>query len=109
MLYDVKLIYHKIITPRGSDKTSKGGYTDYSYFDSSKRTKGGETIARNIQWYRMWYTFLKLALELEQKKIPVNNKLLKVNKTAYKQWNLNTILTTPFDKLWIEHRHLFVL
>ena len=73
------------------------------------KKQGGETIERNIQWYRMWFLYLKLALELEQKKIPVNNKLLRVNKTAYKQWDLNTILKTTFDKWWIEHKHLFVL
>jgi len=103
------LTINKIITPKQSGKTSTGKFIDYSHFDKYSKKQGGETIERNIQWYRMWYTFLKLALELEQKKIPVNNKLLKVNKTAYKQWNLNTILTTSFDKWWLEHRHLFVL
>ena len=103
------LTINKIITPKQSGKTSTGKFIDYSHFDKYSKRQGGETIERNIQWYRMWYTFLKLALELEQKKIPVNNKILKVNKTAYKQWNLNTILTTSFDKWWLEHRHLFVL
>ena len=103
------LTINKIITPKQSGKTSTGKFIDYSHFDKYSKKQGGETIERNIQWYRMWYTFLKLALELEQKKIPVNNKILKVNKTAYKQWNLNTILTTSFDKWWLEHRHLFVL
>ena len=103
------LTINKVITPRSSGKTSKGGFIDYSHFDNYAKKQGGETIERNIQWYRMWFTYLKLALELEQKKIPVNNKLLRVNKTAYKQWDLNTILTTTFDKWWKLHRHLFVL
>ena len=103
------LTINKVITPSASGKTSKGGFIDYSHFDKYARKQGGETIERNIQWYRMWFTYLKLALELEQKKIPVNNKLLRVNKTAYKQWDLNTILTTTFDKWWKLHRHLFVL
>ena len=103
------LTINKTITPKQSGRTSKGGFIDYSYFDKYTKKQGGETIERNIQWYRMWYTFVKLALELEQKKIPVNNKLVRVNKTAYKQWDLNSILTTTFDKWWIEHRHLFLL
>jgi len=107
MLYDVKLIYNKIITPRGSDKTSKGGYTDYSYFDSSKRTKGGETIARNIQWYRMWWTYLRLALEIEQKRIRIDGKLIRVSRRFYKLWSIDEILDSSFDSWWETHRHLF--
>ena len=103
------LTTNKVITPRASGRTSKGGYIDYSHFDKYTKRQGGETIERNIQWYRMWFIFLKLALELEQKKIPINGKLLKVNRAAYKQWDVNTILASSFDKWWKEHRHLFVL
>ena len=35
----------------------------YSYFDTAKRTVSGKTIERNIQWYRMWFTYLKLCIE----------------------------------------------
>ena len=108
MLYDVKLIYNKIITPRGSDKTSKGGHTDYSYFDSSKRTKGGETIARNIQWYRMWWMYLRLALECEQKGILIEGEKVKMDRRYYRQWNLNSILENSFDNWWKENKRLFV-
>ena len=103
------LTTNKVITPRASGRTSKGSYIDYSHFDKYTKRQGGETIERNIQWYRMWFIFLKLALELEQKKIPINGKLLKVNRAAYKPWNVNTILASSFDKWWKEHRHLFVL
>ena len=109
------LTINKVITPRASGLTNKkserGNYLpiDYGAFDKYSKRQGGETIERNIQWYRMWFTYLKLALELEQKKILVNGKCLKVNRTAYKQWDLNTILTTKFDDWWKSHRHLFVL
>ena len=109
------LTINKVITPRASGKTSKRskrGYaipTKYSAFNKYAKRQGGETIERNIQWYRMWYTFLKLALELEQKKIPVNNKLLKVDRKFYKQWDVSEILDTTFDNWWKEHRQLFVL
>ena len=108
MLYDMKLIYNKIITPRGSMKTSKGGYTDYSYFDSSKRTKGGETIGRNIQWYRMWWTYLRLALECEQKGVLIDGEKVKMDRRYYRQWNLNYILENSFDSWWKENKRLFV-
>ena len=103
------LTKNKVITPRASGRTSKGGYIDYSHFDKYTKKQGGETIERNIQWYRMWFTFLKLALELEQKKMPINGKLLRVNRAAYEQWDLNTMLTASFDGWWKQHRHLFVL
>ena len=103
------LTINKVITPHASGRTSKGGYIDYSHFDKYTKKQGGETIERNIQWYRMWFTFLKLALELEQKKTPSNGKLLKVNRAGYKQWDLDAILTTSFDAWWKQHRYLFVL
>lgn len=103
------LAINKVITPKQTGKTSSGNRVDYSYFDKYTKKQGGETIERNIQWYRMWYTFLKLALELEQKKIPVNNKLLKVDRKFYKQWDVSEILDTTFDNWWKKHRQLFVL
>ena len=103
------LSINKTIIPKSSGKTSKGSFIDYTEFDKYTKKQGGETIERNIQWYRMWYTFLKLALELEQKKIPVNNKLLKVDRKFYKQWDVSEILDTTFDNWWKKHRQLFVL
>lgn len=104
----MRLIYNKIITPRGSMKTSKGGYTDYSYFDSSKRTKGGETIGRNIQWYRMWWTYLRLALECEEKNILIDGEKVKMDRRYYRKWNLDFILENSFDNWWKESKTLFV-
>ena len=108
MLYDMKLIYNKIITPRGSVGTSKGGYIDYSYFEVSKRTKGGETIGRNIQWYRMWWTYLRLALECEERNILIDGNKVKMNRRYYRRWNLDSILTNSFDSWWKENKRLFV-
>jgi hypothetical protein len=110
----MELIYNKIITPRGSVGTSKknkhgvGGSIDYSYFDPSKRTKGGETIGRNIQWYRMWWMYLRLALECEEKNILINGEKIKMNRRYYRQWNLDSILTNSFDSWWKENKRLFV-
>ena len=105
---DMKLIYNKIITPRGSVGTSKGSSIDYSYFDPSKRTKGGETIGRNIQWYRMWWMYLRLALECEEKNILINGEKIKMNGRYYRRWNLDSILTNSFDSWWKENKRLFV-
>ena len=89
--------------------TSKRTFADYSYFDSLGQIKDGETISRNIQWYRMWWIYLRLALELEQKKIKINDKLVKVSRKFYKLWNIDSIFSSSFDNWWNDHRHLFIL
>ena len=108
MLCDMKLIYNKIITPRVSVGTSKGSSIDYSYFDASKRTQGGETIGRNIQWYRMWWMYLRLALECEERNILIDGNKVKMNRRYYRRWNLDSILTNSFDSWWKENKRLFV-
>jgi hypothetical protein len=77
--------------------------------------------------YRMWYRFLQLALELEQKKVSIITKekrvplkkpkkdawghirksevksvavKVKVNRTAYKEWSIDKVLETTFDDWW---------
>ena len=108
MLYDMKLIYNKIITPRGSVGTSKGSSIDYSYFDAYKRTQGGETIGRNIQWYRMWWMYLRLALECEEKNILIDGQNVKMDRRYYRRWNLDSILINSFDSWLKENKTLFV-
>ena len=105
----MRLTVSKIITPRTSKRTSKRTFADYSYFDPTGRVKDGETISRNIQWYRMWYLYLRLALELEQERIRINGKLVKVSRRFYKSWDLDSILSLPFDRWWKDHRNLFIL
>ena len=97
----------QIIVPRPSQKTSKKGYVEYSMFDSSKRILGLETISRNIQWYRMWWTYLRLSLEIEQKRIKIDGKLIRVSRRFYKLWSIDEILNSSFDSWWVTHRHLF--
>ncbi len=99
---------NKVITPR--KKRSKGGSVDYSYFDTAKRTVGGKTIERNIQWYRMWFTYLKLCIELQDSGEKIKGKKLKVGK-FYDEWQLGkkSLLTVSFDDWWEQKRHLFEL
>lgn len=87
----------------------------------------GKILDKPIQVYRMWYRYLQLALELEEKKVKVVTKMLsvplkkpkkdqwgklrhsemkpqtksvKVNRKAYAEWNLDIIPTTSFDHWW---------
>lgn len=101
----MKLTINKVITPRLY--SSKGDYADYSYFDVSKRSIGGETIGRNIQWYRMWWMYLRLALECEEKGVLVDGEKIKMNRRYYRKWNLTSILEMSFDDWWKGHKQLF--
>ncbi|MDC0588553.1 hypothetical protein OAP17_02235 [Porticoccaceae bacterium] len=91
-------------------------------------------LPKGIQYYRMWFRFLKLALELEQKQIevvitpnsyasppvadrpnkdiktyhiPREIKVLSVSKDFYKDWDLDLVLAQTFDKWWKTHHHIF--
>ena len=95
--------------------------------ESRKKSKvfGGEVLEKTIHSYRMWFLFLKLGLELEEQgtelvmKSSVNRGKfksttkritykIKVNKSKYKDWDLNQVLTLKFDDWWKTHRYLFV-
>jgi hypothetical protein len=101
----MKLTTNTVITPRLY--SSKGDYADYSYFDVSKRSIGGETIGRNIQWYRMWWMYLRLALECEEKGVLVDGEKIKMNRRYYRKWDLTSILEMSFDDWWKDHKQLF--
>ena len=56
---------------------------------------------KEVQPYRVWYQYLQTCL---------NDKVLskKIDKEYYKNWNLNLVKTTKFDKWFKSHQHLFV-
>ena len=56
---------------------------------------------KEVQPYRVWYQYLQTCL---------NDKVLskKIDREYYKNWNLNLIKTTKFDKWFKSHQHLFV-
>jgi hypothetical protein len=87
----------------------------------------GQVLDKPIQVYRMWYRFLQLALELEEKKVQIVSRMfsvplkkptkdrwgnirnfemkpvlqkVKVNRKVYKSWNLDIVPTTSFDVWW---------
>ena len=56
---------------------------------------------KEVQPYRVWYQYLQTCL---------NDKVLnkKIDKEYYKNWHLNLVKTTKFDKWFKSHQHLFV-
>ena len=84
----------------------------------------GEVLEKTIHSYRMWFLFLKLGLELEKQRTVLVMKEsvrlgngtrtkrvthnIRVNRSKYYDWDLNSVLTSSFDDWWKDHRHLFV-
>ena len=56
---------------------------------------------KEVQPYRVWFQFLQTCL---------NDKVLskKIDREYYKNWSLNLVKTTKFDKWFKSHQHLFV-
>ena len=84
----------------------------------------GKVIDKSIHAYRMWFLFLKLGLELEQQKTVLIMKnssrinswektekiirKVKVDKRKYRKWDLDQVLTLPFNTWWKTHGYLFL-
>ena len=56
---------------------------------------------KEVQPYRVWYQYLQTCL---------NDKVLskKIDREYYKNWNLNLVKTTKFDKWFKSHQQLFI-
>jgi hypothetical protein len=118
----VKLVYSHPIKQRKKKKKDKIDYYPHRIFQS-KVIEGG-VLEKTIHSYRMWFLFLKLGLELEKQNTVLvmkesvrlengtkTNRVthnIKVNKSKYKDWDLNSVLTSSFDLWWENHRYLFV-
>ncbi len=116
-----------------------------------RNEKTGRTLEKGIQLYRLWFRFLKLALELEEMNVELVTRQhtflkslkgqnvpasvlekaarerakrtseagldeifrckvhtkIKVNRSAYKGWDLDKVLTQTFDAWWKDHSFLF--
>ena len=118
----VKLVYSHPIKQRKKKKKDKIDYYPHRIFQS-KVIEGG-VLEKTIHSYRMWFLFLKLGLELEKQKTVLVMKEsvrlgngtrtkrvthnIRVNRSKYYDWDLNSVLTSSFDLWWEEHRYLFV-
>ena len=115
----VKLVYSHPIKQRKE-------YMEDVYREKIFQSKviDGEVLEKTIHSYRMWFLFLKLGLELEKQRTVLVMKEsvrlgngtrtkrvthnIRVNRSKYYDWDLNSVLTSSFDDWWKDHRHLFV-
>ena len=118
----VKLVYSHPIKGKKNYFTRKNEQ-DYDKIFKSKVIEG-EVLEKTIHSYRMWFLFLKLGLELEKQRTVLVMKEsvrlgngtrtkrvihnIRVNRSKYYDWDLNSVLTSSFDLWWENHRYLFV-
>jgi hypothetical protein len=103
----------------------------YSGKAFDRKVKDGNVLEKSIHSYRMWFNFLKLALELEEQNavLITRNSVkrestekgvggmvdtgrvthkVRVDRTKYRDWDLYEITNLSFDDWWKNHEHLFV-
>ena len=103
----------------------------YSGKAFDRKVKDGNVLDKSIHSYRMWFNFLKLALELEEQNavLITRNSVkrestekgvggmvdtgrvthkVRVDRTKYRDWDLYEITNLSFDDWWKDHEHLFV-
>ena len=103
----------------------------YSGKAFDRKVKDGNVLEKSIHSYRMWFNFLKLALELEEQNavLITRNSVkrestekgvggmvdtgrvthkVRVDRTKYRDWDLYEITNLSFDDWWKDHEHLFV-
>ena len=98
----------------------------YDRFDGSGNVRGSssQTLTAPIQMIRLWGTYLRVALECEQKGIAVDGDPIVINRDFYEGWDIDALLYTKFSDWffgkdairgtegWLlgtnSHRHLFL-
>ena len=122
-----------ILEHNNAIKSRKDYVSDpYSGKAFDRKVKDVYVLDKSIHSYRMWFNFLKLALELEEQNavLVTRNSVLrkymsgheetgrvthkvKVNRAKYRDWDLHGILhlnyrLMSFDDWWKQHEHLFL-
>ena len=121
-----------ILNRNNAIKSRKDYVSDpYSGKAFDRKVKDGYVLDKSIHSYRMWFNFLKLALELEEQNTVLvtrnsasvmgsnlgqsghskTNRVthkVRVNRSKYRDWDVFTIPHLSFDDWWKEHEHLFL-
>jgi hypothetical protein len=87
------------------------------------KVNDGGVLEKTIHSYRMWFLFLKLGLELEEQRTELVMKesvrlgngtktkrvthKIRVDRSKYRDWDLDQVLHLSFDDWWKDHKHLF--
>lgn len=125
----------KVVVPRKA-RLADGAYVEqsqevmtkvrYDRFDGAGTVRGSsdQTLTAPIQMIRLWGTYLRVALECEQKGIEIDGVPITVNRDFYEGWDIDALLYMKFSDWffgkdavrgtegWVlganPHRHLFL-
>ena len=98
---------------RQTDELFNESWRSQARVRTSEMVDGG-ILQTRISKFRHWFSFLKLALEMqEQEAVLIYKKKehkIKVNKSMYVGWDLDKVLTSKFDDWFFKqnHRTLFL-
>ena len=110
----MKLVHNKPIPIR---KDFKRDLTALEISFEKDKNKNKKDTQKPQRVYFLWFLYLKLLLEMEEKELSFKvgikkeelcfGKDIKINKEFYKDWDLNEVLEYPFWKWWRSHKNLF--
>ena len=111
----VELVHSRPVRFRSEQNARRD---DHRKWQRNVRSDG--VLDKTIHAYRLWWRFLKLALELEAQNTTLIvkeksegarriTKKIMVKKRSYAGWDLDEVLhQESFDAWWGTHRHLFI-
>ena len=110
----MSLVHNSPVT-RKTDYKEKKSPIQISHLRDLKRNP--ERTEKPERIYFLWFLFLKLLLEMEEKNLCFKvgksrkeflvGKDVKIDKDFYRDWDLDEVLTYPFWKWWRSHKNLF--
>ena len=114
-----KTTFNQPIFPKQPEKNQRTSLTSskrnitYSDFDRELHysSRDNTTLTKNIRFVRMWFQYLKLALDVEENKLKIreSDEYLTVDREFYEKWNIDEVKTKSFDSWFKTHKHLFTL
>jgi hypothetical protein len=114
------LQHNQVSFPRATKKTLKGAepFLKFGKFKNFKQNlyfdRDNTTLKKNIRYVRMFYQYLRLVLECEQKelKLKPSDKPFKLDRRKFRDFDLEQVMSYKhhqFDDFLKEYKHLFVV
>ena len=105
---NIYLVRNKLLFPAKTRKLNTGKSLSYSMIDPIEGISSlSRASATQIAKYRWWWRYLRICLELEQKQVFLFGSKIRVDRVYYKRWDLDDLLSVPFNNWWKAHESLF--
>tara|TARA_E500000331_G_scaffold14042_2_gene12334 strand:- start:68 stop:877 length:810 start_codon:yes stop_codon:yes gene_type:complete len=105
---DIYLVRNKLLFPAKTKKLNTGNLLPYYMIDPIRGISSLSRVSENqIARHRWWWRYIRLCLELEQQKVSVSGVKIRVDRSYYRMWDLEELLSVPFNNWWKAHENLF--